>query len=66
MLKKHAVSPEIAFKKDNEGGIARVVIERDNDRIRRLTLMKQDGLSLQFIAEIEGELTREELQILGF
>ncbi len=60
VVKKIAFSPLIAFKKDKDGIVERVIIDDDSDKMRRLALMKSDGYSLDEIIEVEGELSGEE------
>jgi len=61
VFKKVAASPTTAFKKCEDGGVERISFSFDSERSRRLRLMLEDGLSLEKIQEIEGELTPEEI-----
>lgn len=58
-LKKTFGSPLIGFKKDAEGKTIRIELT-DPDRARRLQCMKEDGMTLEEVEGIEGELTNEE------
>lgn len=53
-------TPLVGFVKGLDGRLERVEIGHDSERWRRLKLMKQDGLQVPDIEEIEGELTDEE------
>ncbi len=53
-------TPLVGFVKGLDGKLERVEIGHDSERWRRLKLMKQDGLQVPDIEEIEGELTDEE------
>lgn len=64
VVKKIAFSPLIAFKKGTDGSVERVTIEDDSDKLRRLTLMKEDGYSLEKIEEMEGGLSDKEREFL--
>jgi hypothetical protein len=64
VLKKVSASPTTAFRKGRDGEVERVTFEFDSERSRRLRLMIQDGLSVEQIQEIEGELSPDELIIL--
>jgi hypothetical protein len=64
VVKKIAFSPLIAFKKGTDGSVERVTIEDDSDKLRRLTLMKEDGYSLEKIEEMEGKLSDKEREFL--
>lgn len=64
VLKRIAFSPFIAFKKDKTGTVVRVIMEDDSEKLRRLTLMKEDGYSLEDIEEMEGGLTEGEKEFL--
>lgn len=63
VLKKVAASPTTAFKKCGDGEVERISFSFDSERSRRLRLMMEDGLSLEEIQEIEGELTPDEITI---
>ena len=65
VLKKVAFSPFIAFKKGKNGEVERVLIDNSSEKRRRLFLMKKDGYTLEEIQEIEGNLSQEELILLG-
>jgi len=64
IVKKIAFSPFIAFKKDKNGNVERVTMEDSSEKLRRLTLMKSDGYSLEDIEEMEGGLSEEEREFL--
>lgn len=57
-------SPLVGFKKGPTGKLERIELE-DPDRWRRLTLMKDDGFSLEDAEAIEGELTQLEKEIFS-
>lgn len=63
VIKKIAFSPLIAFKKNIDGSVERIVIEDNSEKLRRLSLMKSDGYSLKDIREME-DLTKEEIEFL--
>jgi len=58
-LKKTFGNPLVGFKKDKEGKTIRVELE-DPDRRRRLLCMKEDGLTIEEVEDLEGELSDEE------
>lgn len=64
VIKKIAFSPLIAFKKDKNGNVERVILEDDTEKLRRLSLMKQDGYSIEEIKEMEGGLSEEDIEFL--
>jgi len=64
VIKKIAFSPLVAFKRDVKGNIERVIIEDDSEKMRRLSLMKSDDYSIKEIEEMEGGLTKEEVEFL--
>jgi len=64
VVTKVAFSPLIAFKKDKDGNVQRIIMEDDSEKLRRLSLMKQDGYSIEEIEEMEGGLTEEEREFL--
>ena len=64
VLKRIAFSPFIAFKKDKNGKVERVIMDDDSDKMRRLTLMKEDNYSLEDIERIEGKLSEGEKEFL--
>lgn len=64
IVKRIAFSPFIAFKKDRDGNVERVIMEDNADKLRRLALMREDGYSLEDIEEMEGGLTKEEKEFL--
>ena len=65
VIKKIAFSPYIAFKKDVNGNVERVVLDDDTEKLRRLSLMKEDGYTVEKIMEIEGDsLTKEDIEFL--
>lgn len=64
VVKKVAFSPFIAFKKGSDGAVERVTMEDDSEKLRRLSLMKEDGYSLEEIEEMEGGLSEEEKDFL--
>ena len=65
VLKKVVSSPTTAFKKSEDGQVERIDFKFDSERSRRIRLMFQDGLTIDEIREIEGELTPEEELLLG-
>jgi hypothetical protein len=66
IIKKVMMTPLVGFLKRQNGETERIEISHERDRWRRLKLMKDDGLSLVQIEEIEGDLTGEErLFIIG-
>lgn len=64
IIKRIAFSPLIAFKKDKEGNVERITMEDDSEKLRRLSLMKEDGYSIEDIIEMEGGLSEEEIEFL--
>ena len=64
VVKRVAFSPLIAFKKGIDGDVTRVTIEDNSEKLRRLSLMKKDGYSIEEIEEMEGGLSEEELEFL--
>ena len=64
VIKKIAYSPLIGFKKGKNGEVKRVLINDSFARRRRLLLMKEDGLTIEEIKEIEGSLSQEDLMLL--
>jgi hypothetical protein len=61
LLRKTAGTPTTAFKKNTvTGEVERVLLHDDTDRQRRIRLMIEDGLSIDQITELEGELTEGE------
>ena len=65
VLKKVASSPTTAFRRGEDGQVERIDFKFDSERSRRIRLMFQDGLSIDEIREIEGELTPEEELLLN-
>jgi DNA-dependent RNA polymerase auxiliary subunit epsilon len=63
VLERTLGNPLVGFVKKKDGTLARVEIEIDSERDRRLQLMKEDGLTLEEVEEIEGELTDIEKEI---
>lgn len=63
-LKRIYGNPLVGFKKTKDGKVEKLSID-DPERRRRLLLMKEDGLSLDEVLEIEGELSEEEQAIFG-
>ena len=61
-LKKTRGSPFIGFKKDKDGKTIRIEID-DPERSRRLACMKEDGLTLEEVEDIEGELNEDERRL---
>lgn len=55
-IRKVAVSLTVGFKKDAAGTITKVELFTEGDVIRRLSLMRKDGMSWQDIEEIEGQI----------
>lgn len=64
IIKKVMMTPLVGFLKRTDGTTERVEISHERDRWRRLKLMKDDGLSLKQIIDIEGDLTDEERQFI--
>jgi hypothetical protein len=64
VIKKIAFSPLIAFKKGRNGKVIRIIIEDDAEKLRRIGLMKEDGYLLEDIEEMEGGLSKEEVDFL--
>lgn len=64
VVKKVAYSPLIGFKKGKNGEVERILINDSSERRRRLLLMKEDGLSVKEIQEIEGSLNEKDLMLL--
>jgi hypothetical protein len=60
VIRKVMMTPLVGFRKLQDGTTERIEIDHSRDRWRRLKLMKDDGLSLQQIIDIEGDLTEEE------
>ncbi len=60
IIRKIMMTPLVGFLKLQDGTTTRVEINHSRDRWRRLQLMKNDGLSLKQITDIEGDLTDEE------
>ena len=54
----------VGFVTRSDGKTERVELG-DPDKSRRILLMKQDGYSVQEIEDIEGELTDEEVNMIG-
>ena len=65
VLKKVVSSPTTAFRKGTGGEVERVNFDFDSERSRRIRLMIEDGLSLEEVKEIEGDLTPDEELLLG-
>ncbi len=63
VLERCAGNPLVGFVKAKDGSLERVEIEIDTERSRRLQLMKEDGLTLEEVEEIEGSLTDVEKEI---
>lgn len=66
VIKKVRYSPFVGFKKGVDGTVEKVEISILSDRYRRIRLMKEDGLSLDEIRELEGGLTDEEIEYLSY
>jgi hypothetical protein len=64
IAKKVMMTPLVGFLKRQDGTTERIEIDHSRDRWRRLKLMKDDGLSLQQVEDIEGDLTEEEKQFI--
>ena len=60
IIRKVMMTPLVGFLKRVDGETERIEISHERDRWRRLKLMKDDGLSLQQVEDIEGDLTEEE------
>ena len=54
------MTPLVGFLKREDGTTERIEISHERNRLRRLQLMKADGLKIPEIEDIEGELTEEE------
>lgn len=63
-LKRTFGNPLVGFKKTKDGKVEKISID-DPERRRRLLLMKEDGLDLEEVEGIEGELSEEEKAIFG-
>ncbi|MCK5015663.1 MAG: hypothetical protein KAS32_01210 [Candidatus Peribacteraceae bacterium] len=63
VLERTMGNPLVGFIKTKDGTLERVEIKIDSERDRRLQLMKEDGLTLEEVEEIEGELTEIEKEI---
>lgn len=61
-LKRTFGNPLVGFKKGKDGETVKITIE-DPEKKRRLLLMKEDGLTLDEVEEIEGQLSEEERSI---
>ncbi len=48
------------FTKNADGVVTKVTLGTDKERERRIYLMKKDGLSVEEVEELEGELSEEE------
>ena len=64
VVKKVAFSPFIGFQTSLEGTVDRVEIASHSDKQRWLLLIIKDGYSIKDIEEIEGDLSKEELNFL--
>jgi len=64
VVERVAFSPFIAFKKGKSGTVERVTMEDDSEKLRRLSLMREDGYTLEDIEEMEGGLTEEDREFL--
>lgn len=62
VIKKIPFSSSIAFKKKEDGTVERLSIADNAEKLRRILLMKEDGLSLKEIEKLEGKLSFEELE----
>lgn len=60
IIRKVMMTPLVGFLKRVDGETERIEIDHSRDRWRRLKLMKDDGLSLTQVKDIEGDLTEEE------
>lgn len=49
------------FVKNAEGKVSKIELESDREKYRRLKLMAEDGISLERVEELEGQLSDEEL-----
>jgi hypothetical protein len=63
VLERVLGNPLIGFIKKKDGTLERVEVEVDPERDRRLYLMAQDGMSLEEVEEIEGELSELEREM---
>ena len=64
VLKRISYSPFIGFKKGKDSKVERVLMSDHSEKRRRICLMREDGLSIKEIEEMEGELKPEELNLL--
>lgn len=64
VVKKVPGDPTVGFIKRANGTSERVAIEH-SERGRRLSLMVDDGLSLERIIELEGDLSEEDLAFIS-
>jgi len=63
VLRKVAASPLVAYKKDVEGAISKVRLDSISSRERRLKAMREDGLGLVEVEELEDGLTEDERRL---
>jgi len=63
ILERTMGNPLVGFVKKKDGELERVEIEIDSEKDRRLLLMKEDGLTLEEVEEIEGPLSEVEKEI---
>ncbi len=61
VLRKTSVSPFVGFKKSADGTIDKVLLDISSEKLRRLALMVEDGLTLEEIVEAEDGLTKDEM-----
>lgn len=62
-IEKISATPLVGFIKRRNGTTERINIG-DPDRERRLKIMKEDGLTLEEIIDLEGDLTEDEAKFL--
>lgn len=63
VLERVLGNPLMGFIKRRDGTLERVEVEIDPERDRRLFLMAEDGMSLEEVEEIEGELSELEREM---
>ncbi len=66
VIEKVVYSPFVGWKKKVDGTVEKVEISILGERYRRIRLMKEDGLSLDEIKDLEGDLSDEEIEYLSY
>lgn len=61
LISKRSTSRVVGYKVV-DGQVEKVVLDTDNEKLRRIKLMLRDGMTLDEIESIEGRLSKEELQ----